>query len=390
MCHSRPRSWGFVLIGLFITCAGITTGVCAENRTRILADIPTGRALYAEHIAYTRISVPEGLGGPAREACRGDFAVMAMGPNGSMFVAEPQNAQVHWISSEGTDYIIAGTGEKGFRDGPGDQAKFDFGYRAYNDLDIKTDQFGNVYVSDMMNKRLRKLTKHTDGSWHVTTVSGGGTLKTKAVSKSSWVKATDLEEGCATNFAVTHDGKACYFAGAGGIWKIVVDEKKAMLIADGDDLRAAGLKQFRAGHVGGAHVTTDGIFFWMPNGGKEIWSLNETSGEIKRYAGGGLKRMDGKGLLDSGFHTVFAVYSPNAGVIYTGGGDEFNVRRIFAGEVRHLYKDGVFRPVRQKAMLKEAWELGSVKAIDAQGRLYSTPSPYSWPSWMVRTTFSNR
>ena len=345
------------------------------------ADVPVGKALYAEHFAFIRMHVPEGIGGPAKQAGRGGWGFCATDKKGNFYLGDPQNCQVHWVDPEGVDRVIAGDGKKGYRDGPGDRARFDFGCGSYNDLALDCDDAGNVYIADGMNNRLRKISRREDGTWLVTTISGGGD---KRVAKGEWVAATDLRFGCATRFAVSDDGKAAYYGTYGGVHKVLVEENKATVLISADELKAQKIS-YVSWHVGGAHITSDKVYYWMP-GGSTIFRFDEKTGKVERFAGCGKgTRKDATDRLTAGFHTVHAIYSPNASVVYTGGGDEFACRRIYRDKVMHLLKDGSWR---QQDNQKDAWPYGSLMALDSEGRLYTIPAPYSWPGWIVRMTFA--
>ncbi|MBT8220630.1 MAG: IPT/TIG domain-containing protein [Bacteroidia bacterium] len=67
------------------------------------------------------------------------------------------------ITPDGTVSLLAGGEEWGFADGQGSDARFNFPWG------LEVDDIGNVYVADMLNCRIRKVTP--DG-W-VTTIAGG-------------------------------------------------------------------------------------------------------------------------------------------------------------------------------------------------------------------------
>ncbi|MBA4387497.1 MAG: hypothetical protein C0404_05910 [Verrucomicrobia bacterium] len=348
----------------------------------------TGKVLYVEHYAYVRVGVPEGLGGPAKQACKAHaWAFCTQDKAGNFYVAEPQNDQVHWIDREGTDRIIAGDGRKGFRDGPGTRARFDFGCGSYNDLQLHCDDAGSVYVADGMNNRLRKIFRKEDGSWHVTTVSGGGTRRLK---KGESAAATDLQFGCATRWGLSPDGKIAAYANYGGVYKVLIQENKASLVASGEDVKKDVGDFQPSWHVDGGFITSDSAwYYWAPtiSCGLGIVRCNLATGKCELVAGGGPKKAnyDGTGVKDCMFHTVFATYSPDASVIYVGGGDEFACRRIYAGKVMHLMKDGSWKQQNTEA---GAWQFGgSGLYLGRDSKLYTVPPPYSWPGWITRATF---
>jgi len=84
--------------------------------------------------------------------------------NGNFFVADFMNHIIRKIDGEGTVTTLAGSGQPGFADGFADQAQFNF------PRGIAIDGFGNLYVGDSWNHRIRKITP--DGN--VITYAGGG------------------------------------------------------------------------------------------------------------------------------------------------------------------------------------------------------------------------
>jgi hypothetical protein len=375
---------GFLLTGSLAIAAGQRTG----NADGTLSGAPpVGNVLYAEHYAFVRVGIPEGLGGPARQAGKSHaWAFCAQDAAKNFFVAEPQNEQVHWIDMNGIDRIIAGDGRKGFRDGPGARARFDFGCGSYNDLQLHCDDAGNVYVSDGMNNRLRKIFRQDDGSWHVTTVSGGGTRRIK---KGEWATATDLRFGCATRWGLSPDGKVAAYATYGGVYKVLLQENKATLVASQEDVARDTGSFGKSWHVDGGHITSDGAwYYWAPTADCKVGVVrcNLASGKSERVAGPGKACDDSTDALSAGFHTVFATYAPDASVIYMGGGDEFACRRIAGGKVQHLLKDGTWKAMKGE---NGTWVFGgSGLYLGRDGKLYTIPPPYSWPGWVTRATFA--
>jgi hypothetical protein len=142
------------------------------------------------------------------------------------------------------------------------------------------------------------------------------------VKKGETIPARDMKFGCASRFALTPDGTV-YFAGPGGIYRI--QDGQGKLLIGNDELRQAldtksGMADW---HVGGSHITPDGVFYWFPGGGPNLYRYDTKSGKAERFAGIGRTEqgLDGPTPTESGFHTVLAVYSPDASVIYTCGGD---------------------------------------------------------------------
>jgi RHS repeat-associated protein len=105
-----------------------------------------------------------GDGGPAIDAELDHPADVALGPDGSIYVADEGNERVRRIGTDGVIRTIAGSGEAGYsgNGGPATDARFD----TPSDVAVAAD--GTVYVIDQANDALRRI--GTDGT--VTAVVG--------------------------------------------------------------------------------------------------------------------------------------------------------------------------------------------------------------------------
>ena len=346
-----------------------------------------GRVTGCEHFAFLRASMAGGLGGPVLEALKSWDGEMGgtFAPNGDYFQTDVNNSLIFRIR-DGQARIFAGDGTRGNRDGPADQAQFDLGVGSYSDADVHCDASGAVYVSEAQAGRLRKIQRQADGTCLVSTLAGGGERMPK---KGETIPATQMKFGCASRFALTPDGAVC-FATWGGIFQ--VKEGQGTMLADAAELKKMlGEKTSLADwHVGGSHLTPDGVFYFMPGGGPAILRFDTRTGKAERFTG--LERneqgADGPTLAQTGFHTVLAVYSPDASVIYTCGGDESVPRRIAGGRAMTLYRDGIFRPF-VKGGRDERWrQMAAAQCLDKDGRLYLYTGDYGWGGWVVRFTFA--
>ena len=77
---------------------------------------------------------------------------VALDSHGNLFVADYRNHQIRMVSPSGQVTTLAGTGERGYADGAGEQAQFNF------PIGLTVDQEGNVFVADKYNQRIRKIT----------------------------------------------------------------------------------------------------------------------------------------------------------------------------------------------------------------------------------------
>lgn len=88
--------------------------------------------------------------GPATKACLNSPARIAIGPDGSLFIADFGNHRIRRVGSDGIINTVVGTGEIGYagEDGPATKAELNFP----SGVDVAPD--GSLYVADKSNHRL--------------------------------------------------------------------------------------------------------------------------------------------------------------------------------------------------------------------------------------------
>lgn len=97
---------------------------------------------------------------------------IALDANGNMFVVDTDNHKIRKITPAGIVSTFAGSGVAGFADGVGAAAKF------HNPSCIAIDQNGNLFVTDVSNNKIRKITPTGEVSTYAGSTSGSddGTL----------------------------------------------------------------------------------------------------------------------------------------------------------------------------------------------------------------------
>lgn len=89
---------------------------------------------------------------------------IALDSSGNLYIADRTNSLIRKITPEGMVSTIAGNGVATFADGTGTNASFNY------PISVMLDRFGNIYVGDNANHRVRKI----DTNRVVTTLAGSG------------------------------------------------------------------------------------------------------------------------------------------------------------------------------------------------------------------------
>lgn len=135
------------------------------NFTRILAAtllIGSQLATNAAHwqtktFAGTGVMGHSGDGGPATKAELSNPFGIVRGPDGCMYFCEYTGQVVRKVDQNGIISTVAGSGRKGFSGdgGPAVQAEFNLPH------EVRFDQHGDMFITDMMNHRVRKVDMKT-------------------------------------------------------------------------------------------------------------------------------------------------------------------------------------------------------------------------------------
>lgn len=150
-------------------------GVDFYGPSVLIVEMAKGERLRGIHRAGHLVTVTgtegkkgnDGDGGPADKATFNGMHSLAVGSNG-FYLADTWNNRVRVVDFDLTVNAFAGTGEKGFSGdgGPAKDAKFGGVFCVSFDPDKK-----NLYITDLDNKRIRKVEMKTNV---VTTVAGSG------------------------------------------------------------------------------------------------------------------------------------------------------------------------------------------------------------------------
>jgi len=106
-----------------------------------------------------------GDGGPATTASF-DPAGVAVEPAGNIYIADAGNSRIRKVTPTGTITTVAGNGQPGYSGDGGPAAAASLGHAE----GVAVDAFGNLYMADTNNHRVRKVTP----GGTITTVAGNG------------------------------------------------------------------------------------------------------------------------------------------------------------------------------------------------------------------------
>ncbi|MGE5108593.1 MAG: IPT/TIG domain-containing protein [Sphingobacteriales bacterium] len=179
------KNFGLSVAGITVSFNGVAGSVLTANDSVLTVKVPvhahdgkitvqangkTGNSVGNFTYIYT-VSTLAGDGTGAFKNGTGTAAEfnypsgVAADAFGNIYVGDVNNNQIRKITSGGTVSTLAGDGTRAYKDSTGILAQFD------NPYGIATDGSGNVYVADRSNQRIRKITP----AGVVTTLAGNST-----------------------------------------------------------------------------------------------------------------------------------------------------------------------------------------------------------------------
>ncbi|MET7391787.1 NHL repeat-containing protein [Streptomyces sp. NPDC005529] len=161
--RTNPRAWQTHL------------NSCTHTQLTQIAAIVPSLALPAQQLLKLRAMTTlagtahpsfGGDGGPAHQAKLSTPRGVAVGRDGTVYIADAYNHRIRRITSDGVITTLAGTGQNGYSgdNGPAHQAQL------YYPHSLAVGSDGTVYVADMSNHCIRRIT--LDGT--ITTLAGTG------------------------------------------------------------------------------------------------------------------------------------------------------------------------------------------------------------------------
>ena len=244
---------------------------------------------------------------------------------GNVYVADRYNHRIRKITTSGVVSTLAGSGTPGNADGTGTSAQF------YNPTGVAVDGAGNVYVADLSNHRIRKITT-------------SGVVSTLAGSTSGYTDGTGTSAKFKNPSGVAVDG-------AGNVY--VADEYNHRI----RKITTSGVVSTLAGSTSGyTDGTGTSAQFYNPfgvavDGAGNVYVADQgnhrirkitTSGVVSTLAGSTSGYTDGTGT-SAKFAYPFGVAVDGAGNVYVGDYNNQRIRKITAsGVVSTLAGNGTY------------------------------------------------
>ncbi len=264
--------------------------------------------------------------GPAVEAGGGGIALCG-DKSGNIYVLNGNAIDI--VTADGMLRRLAGTGARGYRDGPSNQAMFDQGGDYNVPRSIQCDGQGNIYTAENGNVRVRRIFKDKDGRWMVDTAAGGGR---RVLKDGESCPPLEANLGGMIAVAAASDGTLTVVSSYLGVFRVDADRKA---------ITKLGAWPGHVPQMADCDLKGNAYFIWRVDDGGVVRVSAE--GKIERIAGMTheefLKAAGSKGgkphhIGDGPPLTIYIdtptslAANPDGSCVYSCGGDEYDIRRI--------------------------------------------------------------
>lgn len=293
-------------------------------------------------IAGTGMQNLSGDNGPAKSATLNQPAGVAVDSSGNVYIADTGNARIRMVTPSGVITTIAGTLCCGFAGdgGPATSASL------YQPTGVAVDSSGNVYIADIVDSVVRKITVSTG---IISTIAGkvgevgfygdGGPAANASlgspqgvfVDSAGNVFIADTQDHVIRKITAS-SGNISTVAGTGGV---------AGFSGDNGPATSAQLYD-----PTGVFVDASGNIFIADKGNNRIREVAASNGNIQTIAGNGAQSCNTVGCGDGGPATSAVLYNPtgvavdSSGNIYIASTPGNKVREISGGTITTLAGDG--------------------------------------------------
>lgn len=275
-------------------------------------------------IAGTAVAGYNGDNIAATAAQLNDPFGVATGRDGRIYIADRNNNRIRVVDASGTITTIAGTGTAGFTDNlPATTTMLN------NPRGVALDNAGNLYIADQGNNRVRKVTV----AGIMTTVAGNGTMgftdngpATAARLNGPYAVATDTFGNI---FICDVDNERIRKVNTTGIISTIAGTGTSSYNGDGIPATDAQLNE-----PIGVAVDREGCVYIADSWNQRIRKVLP-SGSIITYAGTGMSGMGAENISATSalfFYPYGIAFAPNGDLLIADHGNN-RIRHTYAGDV---------------------------------------------------------
>jgi len=239
------------------------------------------------------------------------------------------------VTPDGMRFRLAGTGVRGYRDGPARQAQFDHADRYVSPIGLRADDRGNLFLADNGNRVIRRIYRKGE-EWFVDTWVGGG--KRAAGSLKGGGAANPREMALFGAIAAAPDGHLTVACRGTGFFRVAPDGKSVTFLGPWPKSAGGGKSSVILGdcdRAGNAYfiscepvtssvvrVAADGKIDHMAGLPVEVMQREKKGARKPHHIG------DGPPLTAYIDTPQSSAADPAGACVYTCGGDEYDIRRL--------------------------------------------------------------
>jgi len=273
---------------------------------------------------------------------------IAVDSSGNLYIADEIGHRVLKVSTDGAITTVAGNGEEGFGGdgGPAVSAQL------WAPMDVAVDSYGNIYIADELNERIRKVTP--EGV--ISTIAGNGEFR-EGYSYFGWISEEDeyfdgdpansvgLFYPCA--IAVDKDGNVYFYeSGIFGppslIQKVSPDGRISTVAGGGTECIGNDIPATSIQALGDLAVDSAGYLYL---GGCNCVLEVTPDGMVYTVAGTGTDGYGGDGgLATEAEVSISGMTIAGDGTLYIADGNNYCVRMVTPEGVISTLVDELYRP----------------------------------------------
>jgi len=317
-----------------------------------------------------------GDGGPATGAALNTPLGVALDAGGNVYITDSLNYRIRKVTPAGTISTVAGNGTPGFfgDGGPATGASLG-GNPVAGPTGVAVDASGNLYIADSNNLRIRKV----NSAGTITTIAGNGIRGFSGdggpATGASLYVVTGVAVDAAGNLYIADP----YSDGGGRIRKVT--PAGTISTVAGNGLTGGGGDGGPATSASlnvpnGVAVDSVGNLYIADRNNRRIRRVTP-GGTISTVAGGGFSGFSG----DGGPATSASLFSPSgvtvdaAGNLYIADTSNYRIRKVASGIISTVAGNGLFRFSGDNGpAISASLQVPIGVAVDAAGNLYFSDS----------------